>query len=448
MPTVPQTRYAKSGDVHIAYQVLGAGPVDLVLVPGWVSNIECFWDDPAWARFFQTLASFSRLIIFDKRGTGLSDRVTHMPALETRIDDVRAVMGAVGSERAILCGISEGGSMCALFAATHPARSLGLIMIDSRPCGKLSAEAPWGRTLQQLEAFNKLCETEWGGPIGLETFAPSVAQDETVRKWWAHLLRMSASPAAVIALNNMNFEIDIRHVLPSIRVPTLLLHAVGDRTCPVSASRYMAQQIPGAKYVELPGMDHIPVRGNSEAILNEIQRFLVAAQQPVEADRVLATVMFSDIVGSTERAVTLGDRSWRELLAQHHQVVRHELQRFRGHEVDTAGDGFLATFDGPARGVRCAARLVEALRPLGLDIRAGLHTGECEMVGNKVAGIAVHIGARVATAAQPGEVVVSSTVKDLVAGSGLRFEDRGVQTLRGLPEPWRLFKVEAQSALG
>lgn len=448
MPTVPQTRYAKSGDVHIAYQVLGAGPVDLVLVPGWVSNIECYWDDPANARFLATLASFSRLIIFDKRGTGLSDRVTHMPALETRIDDVRAVMGAVGSERAVLCGISEGGSMCALFAATHPARSLGLIMIDSYPSRKLSADAPWGRTPQELDAMNKVCETEWGGPIGIENFSPSVAQDETVRKWWAHLLRMSASPATVIALNNMNFEIDIRHVLPAIRVPTLLLHAVGDRSIPVSASRYMAQQIPGAKYVELPGIDHTPVRGNSEAVLNEIQHFLVAAQQPVEADRVLATVMFSDIVGSTERAVALGDRSWRELLAQHHQVVRHELQRFRGHEVDTAGDGFLATFDGPARGVRCAARLVEALRPLGLEIRAGLHTGECEMVGNKVAGIAVHIGARVATAAQPGEVIVSSTVKDLVAGSGLRFEDRGVQTLRGLPEPWRLFKVEAQSALG
>lgn len=338
--------------------------------------------------------------------------------------------------------------MCALFAATHPTRSLGLIMIDSRPSGKLSAEAPWGRTRQDLEAFNKLCETEWGGPIGLETFSPGIAQDETVRKWWAHLLRMSASPAAVIALNNMNFEIDIRHVLPAIRVPTLLLHAVGDRSVSVSASRYMAQQIPGAKYVELPGTDHMPVRGNSEAVLNEIQRFLVAAQQPVEADRVLATVMFSDIVGSTERAVTLGDRSWRELLARHHQVVRHELQRFRGHEVDTAGDGFLATFDGPARGVRCAASMVEALRPLGLDIRVGLHTGECEMLGSKVAGIAVHIGARVATAAQPGEVIVSSTVKDLVAGSGLRFEDRGVQTLKGLPEPWRLFKVEAQSALG
>ena len=447
MPTAPQTRYAKSGDVHIAYQVLGSGPVDLVLVPGWVSNIECFWDDPAFSRFFNTLASFSRLILFDKRGTGLSDRATHMPTLETRMDDLRAVMGAVGSERAVLCGYSEGGPMCALFAATHPARSLGLIMIGSFPNRIHSVEAPWGRTPQAIDALNKLCETEWGGPVSIENIMPSVAHDETVRKWWAHFLRMSASPAAVIALNTMNFEIDIRHVLPSIRVPTLLLHAVGDRQVPVSASRYMAQQIPGAVYVELPGIDHAPPLGDSEAILNEIQRFLVAAQRPVEPDRVLATVMFSDIVGSTEHAVTLGDRRWRELLAQHHQVVRQELVRFRGHEVDTAGDGFLATFDGPARGVRCAARLVQALRPLGLDIRAGLHTGECEMVGNKVAGIAVHIGARVATAAQTGEVVVSSTVKDLVAGSGLRFEDRGFQSLKGIPEPWRLFAVDAQSAL-
>ena len=448
MPTVPQTRYVKSGEVHIAYQVLGSGPVDLVLVPGWVSNIECFWDDPAFARFLETLASFSRLILFDKRGTGLSDRVTHMPALETRIDDVRAVMGAVGSERAVLCGYSEGGPMCALFAATHPARALGLIMIGSYPNRIRSAESPWGRTPQELDALNKQCETDWGAPVSIEKIMPSVAQDETVRNWWGRFLRMSASPASVIALNTMNFGIDVRHVLPAIRVPTLLLHAVGDPQVPVSASRYMAQRIPGAVYVELPGVDHAPWVGDSEAILNEIQRFLVAAQQPVEADRVLATVMFSDIVGSTERAVTMGDRSWRELLAQHHQVVRHELQRFRGQEVDTAGDGFLATFDGPARGVRCAARLVEALRPLGLDIRAGLHTGECEMVGNKVAGIAVHIGARVATAAQSGEVMVSSTVRDLVSGSGLRFEDRGIQTLKGLPEPWRLFKVEAQSALG
>ena len=448
MSIAPKTHYVNSGGVHIAYQVIGSGPVDLVLVPGWVSNIECFWDDPAVARFFNTLASFSRLILFDKRGTGLSDRVSHMPTLETRVDDVRAVMAAVGSERAVLCGISEGASMCALFAATHPARSLGLIMISGFPSRRYSADAPWGRTPEQLDALNKMCESDWGGPIGIETFMPSVAQDETVRKWWGHLLRTSASPAAVIALNTMNFDIDIRHLLHAIRVPTLLLHAVGDRSVPVSASRYMAQQIPGAVYVELPGIDHNPMRSDSEAILSEIQRFLIAALQPVEADRVLATVMFSDIVGSTEHAVTLGDRRWRELLAQHHQVVRYELQRFRGHEVDTAGDGFLATFDGPARGVRCAARLVQALQPLGLDIRVGLHTGECEMVGNKVAGIAVHIGARVATAAQPGEVMVSSTVKDLVAGSGLRFGDRGIQTLKGIPEPWRLFAVDQASVLG
>lgn len=446
MTAVPITRYVKSGDVHIAYQVLGSGPVDLVLVPGWVSNIECFWENPAFAAFFERLASFTRLILFDKRGTGLSDRVAHMPTLETRMDDLRAVMGAIGSERAVLCGYSEGGPMCALFAATYPARALGLIMIGSFPNRKQAADAPWGRTVQELEALNRRCEAEWGGPVSIETIMPSVAQDEAVRAWFARFLRMSASPAAVLALNAMNYEIDIRHLLPAIRVPTLLMHAVGDRQVPISASRYMAARIPGATLVELPGVDHHPVAGDAEAILVQIESFVLAAQRPVEPDRVLATVMFSDIAGSTELAVTLGDRQWRELLARHHQVVRKELQRHRGTEVDTAGDGFLATFDGPARGVRCAAAIVDALRPLGLAVRVGLHTGECEMVGAKVAGIAVHIGSRVATAAQPGEIVVSSTVKDLVAGSGLRFEDRGVQALKGLPEPWRLFAVDPASA--
>lgn len=446
MTAVPTTRYVKSGDVHIAYQVLGSGPVDIVLVPGWVSNIECFWESPAFAAFFERLASFSRLILFDKRGTGLSDRVANVPTLETRMDDLRAVMGAIGSERALLCGYSEGGPMCALFAATYPARVQALVMIGSFPNRKYDADAPWGRTPQERDALNQRCEAEWGGPVAIEAIMPSHAQDEAVRAWFARFLRMSASPAAVVALNTMNYEIDIRHLLPSIRVPTLLLHAEGDRQVAVSASRYMAQRIPGARYVELAGTDHLPVFGLADAVLGEIERLAAATQQPAEPDRVLATVMFSDIAGSTELAVTLGDRQWRELLARHHQLVRQELQRHRGHEVDTAGDGFLATFDGPARGVRCAAAIVDALKPLGLAVRVGLHTGECEMVGAKVAGIAVHIGARVATAAEAGEIVVSSTVKDLVAGSGLRFEDRGMHSLKGLPEPWRLFAVDAASA--
>jgi class 3 adenylate cyclase/pimeloyl-ACP methyl ester carboxylesterase len=446
MSTAPETRYVKSGDVNIAYQVVGSGPVDLVLVPGWVSNVECFWEEPHVERFLSALASFTRLILFDKRGTGLSDRVAHMPNLETRMDDLRAVMGAVGSERAVVCGYSEGGPMSALFAATYPSRTAGLIMIGSYASRARSAEQPWGRTREELEAFSRLCEAEWGGPVGLDVRAPSLANDEGFRRWWARFLRMSASPSAVVALNAMNHEIDIRHVLPSIRVPTLVMHAVGDRTSDVRHSRYMMKHLAAATYVELPSNDHVPWAEDADAIVGEIRKFVAGIDKPVEPDRVLATVLFSDIVGSTERAISEGDRRWRELLAQHHQVVRQELARYRGHEVDTAGDGFFATFDGPARAVRCAAHIVAALRPLGLEIRAGLHTGECEAVGDKVAGIAVHIGARVASAASPGEIVVSSTVKDLVAGSGLRFDDRGVHTLKGIPEPWRLFAVDQASA--
>ncbi|SFN42185.1 adenylate/guanylate cyclase domain-containing protein [Variovorax sp. OV329] len=446
MTTVPETHYVKSGEVSIAYQVVGGGPVDLVLVPGWLSNIECFWEEPHVVRFLSALASFTRLIIFDKRGTGLSDRVTHMPSLETRMDDLRAVMSAARSERAIVCGYSEGGPLCALFAATYPSRTAGLVMIGSYASRKRSAEQPWGRTREELEAFSRLCETGWGGPVGLDVRAPSLVNNEEVRRWYSRFLRMSASPSAVVSLNEMNFEIDIRHVLPSIRVPTLVMHATGDRTVDVRASHYMMKHLPSAKYVELPSNDHLPWADDVDTIIREICAFAADIEQPVEPDRVLATVLFSDIVGSTERAINEGDRHWRELLAKHHEVVRHELTRHRGHEVDTAGDGFFATFDGPARAVRCAAGIVQALRPLGLEIRAGLHTGECETVGEKVAGIAVHIGARVASEALPGEVVVSSTVKDLVAGSGLRFEDRGVHTLKGIPEPWHLFAVDQSSA--
>jgi class 3 adenylate cyclase len=448
MITPPETHYVKSGDVNIAYQVVGAGPVDMVLVPGWVSNVECFWDEPRVERFLRALASFTRLILFDKRGTGLSDRVAHMPNLETRMDDLRAVMAAAGSQRAVVCGYSEGGPMCALFAATYPARTVGVIMIGGYASRARSIEQPWGRSREELEAFSRLCETEWGGAVGLDVRAPSLLHDEGFRHWWGRFLRMSASPAAVVSLNAMNFEIDIRHVLPTIRVPVLVMHAVGDRTVDVRASRYMMKHLTAATYVELPSNDHLPWADDADAIISEIRKFVADAEQPVEPDRVLATVLFSDIVGSTERAMNEGDRRWRELLAKHHQVVRQELTRHRGHEVDTAGDGFFATFDGPARAVRCAANIVQALRPLGLEIRAGLHTGECEAVGDKVAGIAVHIGARVANAAAPGEVVVSSTVKDLVAGSGLRFEDRGMHALKGIPDPWHLFAVDQASARG
>jgi pimeloyl-ACP methyl ester carboxylesterase len=437
MTTVtPETRYAKSGDVNIAYQVVGDGPRDLILVPGWMSNIEVFWDEPAVARFLRRLASFSRLILFDKRGTGLSDRLGNLPDMETRMDDLRAVMDAVGSERAALCGYSEGGVMCALFAATYPTRTTALITIGSYARQKPGPGYPWGRTQEQQEQFLDSIQKGWGGPVGLDLRAPSIAHDDRVRQWWARFLRMSASPAAALALTR---DIDVRHILPAIHVPSLLLHAVGDLAVDVYASRYMAERIPGAKFVQLPSRDHLPWGADADAILDEIEEFLTGERHGPEPDRILATILFTDIVGSTDRAAELGDKGWRDLLESFYGVVRRELPRFRGKEVGTAGDGVLATFDGPARGVRCARSIADAVFPLGVTVRTGLHTGECEVIDDNVGGIAVHTAARVATLAKPGEVLVSHTVKDLVAGSGIRFESRGTHTLRGVPGEWPLF---------
>jgi pimeloyl-ACP methyl ester carboxylesterase len=440
----PETRYARSGDVNIAYQVVGDAPRDLVLVPGWVSNIEVLWEEAACARFLERLASFTRLILFDKRGTGLSDRVADLPNLETRMDDVRAVMDTVGSERAALLGYSEGGPMCALFAATYPARTTALVTAGSYARRTWAPDYPWAIRLEQHRQFMERCQHEWGGPVGLDERWPSAAKDERVRQWWARLLRMGASPGANLALLQMNAEMDVRHVLPAIRVPTLVLHSIGDRTLDVHGSRFIAEQIPGAKLVELPGGDHLPWGEDADAILDEIEEFLTGVRHGPEPDRVLATVLFTDIVGSTEKAAALGDRRWRDLLEGHHDLVRRELGRFRGREIDTSGDGFLATFDGPARAVRCASAIASGVPALGLAVRAGLHTGEVELRNDKVSGLAVHIGARVAAAAGPGEVLVSRTVKDLVAGSGLRFQDRGLQTLKGVPGEWHLFALEAE----
>jgi pimeloyl-ACP methyl ester carboxylesterase len=437
----PETRYAKSGDVNIAYQVVGNGPRDLILVPGWMSNIEVFWDEPAVARFLRRLASFSRLILFDKRGTGLSDRLSALPDLETRMDDVRAVMDAVGSERAALCGYSEGGVMCALFAATYPARTTALITIGSYARQKAGPDYPWGRTQEQQQQLLDSIEKDWGGPVGLDLRAPSVAHDGRVRQWWARFLRMSASPAAALALTRMNREIDVRHILPAIHVPSLVLHAVGDMVADVHAGRYMAERIPGAKFVELPSQDHLPWGADADAILDEIEEFLTGERHGPDPDRILATILFTDIVGSTDRAAELGDQRWRDLLESFYGIVRRELPRFRGVKVSTAGDGVLATFDGPARGVRCARSIADAVLPLGVSVRTGLHTGECEIIEDSVGGIAVHTAARVAALAHPGEVLVSHTVKDLVAGSGIRFESRGTHTLKGIPGEWPLFAV-------
>ena len=435
----PETRYAKSGDVNIAYQVVGNGPRDLILVPGWMSNIEVFWDEPAVARFLRRLASFSRLILFDKRGTGLSDRLSDMPDLETRMDDVRAVMDAVGSERATLCGYSEGGVMCMLFAATYPARTTALITIGSFPSQRPRPGYPWGRSQEQQDQFLVTIQKDWGGPVGLDARAPSLAHDERARRWWARFLRMAASPAAALALTRMNYEIDARHVLPAIHVPTLLLHAAGDLVVDVRASRFMAERIPGAKLVEFPSNDHLPWGTDADAILDEIEEFTTGERQGPDPDRILATILFTDIVGSTRRAAELGDKRWRDLLESFYGVVHKALPRFRGVEVGTSGDGVLATFDGPARGIRCARSIADAVVPLGMQVRTGLHTGECEVIGDDVGGIAVHTAARVASLAQAGEVLVSHTVRDLVAGSRIRFESRGTHALKGVPGEWPLF---------
>jgi pimeloyl-ACP methyl ester carboxylesterase len=442
MPSVlPETRYAKSGDLNIAYQVVGQGPFDLVYVPGWVSNIEAMWEEPSHARLLGRLAAFSRLILFDKRGTGMSDPVPvdRLPTLEERMDDVRAVMDAAGSERAAIFGSSEGGLMSVLFSATSPERIEALITLAIYATRLRSPDYPWAPKPEARAAEIEEIERTWGGEMDISNLAPSA--DEAFKRRAVAYLRRSASPGAAVALLRMNSQIDVREVLPTIRVPTLVLQRVDDRDVNVEEGRWIARQIPGAKYVELPGDEHLIWAGDVDAVVDEVEEFLTGRRPVHEPDRVLATVLFTDIVGSTERATEVGDRRWRELLDQHHSLVRRQLERFDGREVDTAGDGFLATFDGPARAIRCADSLRVGVRALGLEIRAGLHTGECEVVGDGVRGIAVHTGARVAALAGTGEVLVSSTVKDLVAGSGIEFEDRGTHELKGVPGEWRLYAV-------
>jgi pimeloyl-ACP methyl ester carboxylesterase len=437
----PETKYAKSDGVSIAYQVTGQGPLDLVFVPGWVSHLEYAWEDPSLNHFYHRLASFSRLIRLDKRGTGLSDRVSELPTLEQRMDDVRAVMDAVGSERAAVFGTSEGGPMCALLAATYPERTSALVLYGTYAKRIWDPEYPWAPTPGERQKFLTAIETGWGGVVDLATLAPSMVADEHFKQWWAAYLRLGASPGAALALAKMNTEIDIRHILATISVPTLILHRRDDRDAKLQGGQYIAERIPKAKFVELPGQDHLAWVGDADAILGEVEEFLTGVRHAPEYDRVLATVLFSDIVGSTERAAELGDRRWRDLLDSFHALVRRQLERHRGRELDTAGDGVLAAFDGPARAIRCACAVKNEVRDLGIEIRAGLHTGECERVGSKLSGIAVHIGARIASQASASEVLVSSTVKDLVAGSGLRFEDRGAHVLKGVPGEWRLFAV-------
>ena len=426
---VPVTRYAKSGNVHVAYQVFGSGSNDLVFVPGFISHLENYWEHPDLVRWLLRLGNFARVIMFDKRGTGLSDPVAAVPSLDLRMDDVRAVMDAAGSERATVLGVSEGGALAALFAATYPQR-----------CQQAVLYGAWARfpvPAEVLKPLFKYIDRAWGNGLSLSAFAPSRQTDPAMQQWWGRFERLGASPAAVTAVLRMCAETDVSDIVSSIRAPTLVIYCQGDTLIPLENGHFLAQSIPGARLVELPGQDHLFFL--HEQIGDHIEEFLTGSVSVAESERVLATVLFTDIVGSTARAERMGDRRWHDLLDAHHASVRRELARYRGSEVKSLGDGFLATFDGPARAVRCARAITEAVRPLEIHVRCGLHTGEVEIADNDVQGIAVHIAARVSALAGADEILVSRTVKDLVAGSGLHFEDRGTHALKGFPEPMELY---------
>jgi pimeloyl-ACP methyl ester carboxylesterase/class 3 adenylate cyclase len=445
----PDVQYAKSGDVHIAYQVTGEGPFDLVWVPGFLGgHLELDWNLPGFPGAIEQLSSFSRLIRFDPRGTGMSDRVSGAPTLEVRMDDARAVLDAVGSRRAAFFGLSEGAALSILFAATYPDRTAALVVRSAFPRLMWATDYPWGSS---EEDYAREVERD------LRLFGPRDQAMDVIRargQFNEHeaqalldVTRFGSTPGSVQTFHRMNKEIDVRHVLPTVRVPTLVLRGSEDTVVPPEVARYVASRIPTARLVEIPGIGHLALGTKLRPVVEEIERFLkevweAGGWEEEEFERVLATVLFTDIVGSTRRAVELGDRAWRELLERHHALIRRELVRFRGAELDVAGDGFFARFDGPARAVRCACAITESVRQLGIEIRAGLHTGECEVIEGKVGGVAVHIGARVAKRAQPGEVLCSSTVKDLVAGSGLRFRERGFAELEGVDEEWRLYAVD------
>jgi pimeloyl-ACP methyl ester carboxylesterase/DNA-binding winged helix-turn-helix (wHTH) protein/class 3 adenylate cyclase len=439
----PETRYARNGDVNIAYQVVGDGPVDVVFVMGWVSHLEYFWRHHAFASFLEKLTKFSRLILFDKRGTGLSDRVPleHLPTLEQRMEDVHAVMDAVGSESAVLVGVSEGGPMCALFAATYPERTSGLVMIGTYAKRIRDDDYPWAPTEEQRNAFFELMQRDWGKPVGIDERAPSLIHDQEFRDWWAEYLRMGASPGAAVALTKMNAEIDVRDVLPLVRVPTLVIHRSGDMCLKVEEGRYVAKQIPNAKYVELGGIDHLPFVGDQDEILAEIEQFVSEGQFAVEHDRVLATVMsitFADAEGERKRR---GEADWSAFVAASREFVRQRLKVFKGREVHVGDDETLAAFDGPARAIRCAIEINEAAIRQNVTLAIGLHTGECDVVGDTYSGVAVQLARHVRERSTDGNIIVSRTVKDLVAGSGLKFKELGMHTFEGVEGKWRLFRV-------
>ncbi len=432
-------KYARSGDVSIAYRIFGHGPRDIVLIPGTISHVELLWEVPSNEHLLKRLTTFARVIVFDKRGQGLSDRVAEQ-TIEERIGDVRAVMDAAGSDRATIYGWSEGGPMCLMFAATYPARTSALVLFGTFASMK---NEPWNVTPEALDRLLGRLDAHWGEGALVRLNAPSRRNDAAFLEWFARIERAAASPGSIRDLMRANYEIDVRHLLATIQAPTLILHRAGDELVPVEMGRYLADHIPGAKYVEIPGTDHMVLdQETQDVIADEIEEFITGTRRQLEPDRVLATIMFTDIVSSTQRAVELGDARWRELLSNYYAVLRKELTAFRGQEVNTAGDGLIATFDGPARAIRCARSMREKIRPLGLQVRTGLHTGECELIDGDIGGIAVHIAARVAAVAETDEVLVSSTVKDLVAGSGFQFADRGAHNLKGIPGDWRLFVVQ------
>ncbi len=442
----PETRYARSGDVAIAWQVVGDGPLDLLVVPGWVSHVEYAWEVPAVADFLKRLASFSRLMLLDRRGTGLSDRVVGLPTLEQRMDDVRAVMDAAGSRQAALVGISEGGPMCILFAATYPERTTALVLCGTMATGRRQPDYPWAPPEAAMARFLDTIDKEWGTGFTARRFAPTIAEDPDQIRQWATYERRAVSPGGMRSLLAIARDTDVREVLPAVRVPTLVVHRTDDRVVRVGGARYLADHIPGAELVELPGTDHFPWVGDVDALLGPIERFLTGAHTAGSLDRVLSTITFCDIVDSTERAAALGDRSWHALLERYYAIVRVQLDVFRGREIDTAGDGHFAAFDGPARAIRFACAVRDGVEPLGLEVRVGIHAGECERIGDKLGGIAVHIGARIGAEAAPREVLVSGTVKDLVVGSGIDFVERGARVLKGIPGEWRLFAVADRSS--
>jgi pimeloyl-ACP methyl ester carboxylesterase len=440
----PETKYARSGDVHIAYQVFGEGDLDLVIVPGFVTHVELIWESEPSARFLEALGSFARVINFDRRGSGLSDPVADAPTLEERMDDVRAVMDAAGSERAVLLGISEGVPMSILFAATYPDRVDALVCYGGMARSTEAPDYPFAPPVEALlESGFDLILPYWGQGAVIEVSSPSQADDPEARAFAARMERASASPGMLAGLARMFIELDVRDVVPTVQVPTLVLHRRFDRLVNVRHGRWLAEHLPNAKLVELAGGDHLPWGEGAEEMIDEVQAFLTGTHYAPEPDRILATVLFTDIVDSTGTAAELGDQRWREVLEGHRRGVRDALVRHGGREVKTLGDGFLVSFDGPARGIRCAREIVDSSGALGIRVRAGLHTGECEVMGDDLGGIAVHIAARVSALAEPSEVLVSRTVKDLVAGSGIEFAERGTHHLKGVPDSWDLHAANA-----